>query len=43
MAAHGVDPDAIGHEASSIGMLLLFATNLVVLGGCLNYPFAVDP
>ena len=33
MVSLGVDPEAVGHDASPIGMLLLFATNYVVLGG----------
>jgi hypothetical protein len=39
MASKGVDPEAIGHDASPLGMLLIFTTNLVVLGGelCISF------
>jgi len=32
MLAGTIDPELVGHEGSSIGMLLLFSTNLIVLG-----------
>jgi len=32
-----VDPERMGHSGTSIGMLLIFATNLCVLGLFLYY------